>query len=155
MWNNINALSLSGPKCSLNSTHEQNIVQQLLYKCCFLIYLPDDGLGCSASSDSSVESISRDEWLWENQQLFPIKTLVLFIALRTTKLLWCYATHPLCHYSPHFEKVIFRHESFNYQAMTEAAIFTIGRNRIIGYGKIRPLVAYQSRSRLLNFRRYI
>ena len=100
----------------------------------FLSILPTMVWGVAlASSDSSVESISRDEWLWENQQLFPIKTLVLFIALRTTKLLWCYATHPLCHYSPHFEKVIFRHESFNYQAMTEAAIFTIG------YGKIWPL----------------
>ena len=41
------------------------------------------------------------------------------------------------------------------QAMTEAAIFTIGRSRIIGYGKIRPLVNYRSRSQLLNFQRYI
>ena len=41
------------------------------------------------------------------------------------------------------------------QAMTEAAIFTIGRSRIIGCGKIRPLANYQSRSRLLNFKRYI
>ena len=122
----------------------------------FLSILPTMVWGVGlASSDSSVESISRDEWLWENQQLFPIKTLVLFIALRTTKLLWCYATHPLCHYSPHFEKVIFRHESFNYQAMTEAAIFTIGRNRIIGYGKIRPLADYRSQSQWLNFKRYI
>ena len=35
--------------------------------------------------------------------------------------------------------------------MTEAAIFTIGRSRIIGYGKIRPLADYRSRSRLLIF----
>ena len=118
MWNNINALSLSGPKCSLNSTHEQNIVQQLLYKCCFLIYLPDDGLGCSASSDSSVESISRDEWLWENQQLFPIKTLVLFIAPnlhstthnKTTLLL-----HIHCVTTRHIlKRLFFKHESFKY-----------------------------------------
>ena len=39
------------------------------------------------------------------------------------------------------------------QTMTEAAIFTIGRSRIIGYGKIWPLADY--RSRLLNFKRYI
>ena len=39
------------------------------------------------------------------------------------------------------------------QAMTEAAIFTIGRT--IGYGKIRLLADYRSRSRLLNFKRYI
>ena len=38
------------------------------------------------------------------------------------------------------------------QAMTEAAIFTIGRSRIIGYGKIRPLADYRSRSRLLNLK---
>ena len=37
------------------------------------------------------------------------------------------------------------------QTMTEAAIFTIGRSRTIGYGKIRPLADYWSRSRLLNF----
>ena len=42
-----------------------------------------------------------------------------------------------------------------YQAMTEAAIFLIGRSRIIHYGKIRPLADYRSRSRLLNFKRYI
>jgi hypothetical protein len=32
--------------------------------------------------------------------------------------------------------------------MTEAAFFTIGRSRSIGYGKIRPLANYRSRSRL-------
>ena len=31
------------------------------------------------------------------------------------------------------------------QAMTEAAFFTIGRSRTIGYGKIRPLADYRSR----------
>ena len=36
--------------------------------------------------------------------------------------------------------------------MTEAAIFTIGRSRIIGYGKIRPLADYRSQSRLLNLK---
>ena len=36
------------------------------------------------------------------------------------------------------------------QAMTDAAIFTISRSRIIGYGKIRPLADY--RSRLLNLK---
>ena len=36
----------------------------------------------------------------------------------------------------------------HYQAMTEAAIFTIGQSRIIGYGKIRPLADYRSQSRL-------
>ena len=41
------------------------------------------------------------------------------------------------------------------QAMTEAAIFTIGRSRLICYGKIRSLADYRSRSRLLNFKRYI
>jgi hypothetical protein len=30
------------------------------------------------------------------------------------------------------------------QAMTEAAIFTIGRSRIVGYGKIPPLVDYRT-----------
>ena len=30
----------------------------------------------------------------------------------------------------------------NVQAMTEAAFFTIGRSRTIGYGKIRPLADY-------------
>ena len=37
------------------------------------------------------------------------------------------------------------------QAMTEAAFFTIGRSRTIGYGKIRPLADYRSRSRMLIF----
>ena len=37
------------------------------------------------------------------------------------------------------------------QTMTEAAFFTIGRSRTIGYGKIRPLADYGSRSRLLFF----
>ena len=37
------------------------------------------------------------------------------------------------------------------QAMTEAAFFTIGRSRTIGYGKIWPLADYRSRSRLLIF----
>ena len=37
------------------------------------------------------------------------------------------------------------------QAMTEAAIFTSGRSRIIDNGKIRPLADYQSRSQLFNF----
>ena len=37
------------------------------------------------------------------------------------------------------------------QAMTEAAFFTIGRSRTIGYGKIRPLAGYRSRSRMLIF----
>ena len=37
------------------------------------------------------------------------------------------------------------------QAMTEAAFFAIGRSRTIGYGKIRPLADYRSRSRLLIF----
>ena len=32
--------------------------------------------------------------------------------------------------------------------MTEAAFFTIGQSRTIGYGKIRPLADYRSRSRL-------
>ena len=41
------------------------------------------------------------------------------------------------------------------QAMTEAAIFTIGRSRTIGYGKIRPLANYRSRSRLLNLKKCI
>ena len=35
--------------------------------------------------------------------------------------------------------------------MTEAAFFTIGRSRTIGYGKIRPLADYRSRSRMLIF----
>merc|ERR1711997_77009 len=35
--------------------------------------------------------------------------------------------------------------------MTEAAFFTIGRSRTIGYGKIRPLANYRSRSRMLIF----
>ena len=39
------------------------------------------------------------------------------------------------------------------QTMTEAAFFTIGRSRTIGYGKIRPSVDYQSR--LLNLKTYI
>ena len=34
--------------------------------------------------------------------------------------------------------------------MTEAAIFTMGRSGIIGYGKIRPLA--DNRSRLLNLK---
>ena len=38
------------------------------------------------------------------------------------------------------------------QAMTEAGFFTIGRSRTIGYGKIRPLADYRSRSRLLNLK---
>ena len=38
-----------------------------------------------------------------------------------------------------------------WQAMTEAAFFTIGRSRTIGYGKIRPLADYRSRSRMLIF----
>ena len=59
-----------------------------------------------ASSDSSVESISRDEWLWENQQLFPIKTLVLFIALRTTKL------HIHCVTTRHILKRLFCHQTW-------------------------------------------
>ena len=37
------------------------------------------------------------------------------------------------------------------QAMTEAAFFTIRRSRTIGYGKIRPLADYRSRSRMLIF----
>ena len=37
------------------------------------------------------------------------------------------------------------------QTMTEAAFFTIGQSRTIGYGKIRPLADYRSRSRLLIF----
>ena len=43
----------------------------------------------------------------------------------------------------------------DYAHQTEAAIFTIGQSRIIGYGEIRPLADYRSRSRLLNFKRYV
>ena len=35
-----------------------------------------------------------------------------------------------------------------WQTMTEAAFFTVGRSRTIGYGKIRPSADYRSRSRL-------
>ena len=38
------------------------------------------------------------------------------------------------------------------RTMTEDAIFTIGRSRTIGYGKVRPLADYRSRSRLLNLK---
>ena len=41
--------------------------------------------------------------------------------------------------------VAIRQEVFYYK-MTEAAFFTIGRSRTIGYGKIRPLADYRSRS---------
>ena len=37
------------------------------------------------------------------------------------------------------------------QTMTEAAFFTIGRSRIIGYGRILPLADYWSQSRLFIF----
>ena len=40
---------------------------------------------------------------------------------------------------------------YHNQTMTEAAFFTIGRSRTIGYGKIRPLADYRSRSRLFIF----
>ena len=42
-------------------------------------------------------------------------------------------------------------ETANRQTMTEAAFFTIGRSRTVGYGKIRPLADYRSRSRLFIF----
>ena len=45
----------------------------------------------------------------------------------------------------------YRSALVSHQAMTEAAIFTIGWGRIIGYGKIQPLADYRSRSQLFIF----
>ena len=45
-----------------------------------------------------------------------------------------------------FSRAVGMYEKQGLQTMTEAAFFTIGRSRIIGFCKIQPLADYRGRS---------